>query len=75
MTGVTVSRNMRVPTRWPALVPAIIRAGHEPVLLEPEDLAGVPTYAHATPFEYGRGGREEDMPSTAVTARPRGAHR
>ncbi len=26
---------MKVETNWPALVPAIRRAGHEPVLVEP----------------------------------------
>jgi hypothetical protein len=26
---------VNVPTHWPALVPAIIRAGHTPVLVEP----------------------------------------
>ena len=58
---------MRVVTRWPALVPAIVRAGHEPVLLPPVETD--------TPFEYGRGTSEQDMPEPSLTARPRGAQR
>ena len=31
---------MKVHTHWPALVPAIRRAGHEPVLVEPLEYDG-----------------------------------
>ncbi len=47
---------MKVFTKWPALVPAIRRAGHEPVLIdsetEPEPMAPLPfTLPVAPPLE------------------------
>ena len=71
---------MRVITKWPALVPAIQRAGHEPVLLDSDgevadDRPSPYQDPHFMPYEYGRGAREQDMPEPSVTARPRGAQR
>jgi len=74
---VTLSNSMRVTTKWPALIPAILRAGHEPALEAPSVDPHQPFAARTldAPFEYGRGAREQDMPEPACTARPRGARR
>jgi hypothetical protein len=64
---VTLSKPMRVITRWPALIPAITKAGHEPVLLPSDD--NTPSMSEAA------GVREQEMPAPPVTARPRGARR
>lgn len=66
---------MRVITRWPALVPAIVRAGHEPILLDSDGEVSDRPLVTDAPYEYGRGAREQDMPEPQVTARPRGAQR
>jgi hypothetical protein len=59
---------MRVVTRWPALVPAIERAGHEAVVVDPvEDEKWVKVYINGT-FNLPE---ERDY----CTARPRGARR
>ena len=59
---------MRVITRWPGLVPAIERAGHEPVVVE-DEAAAHPMWETGTTFNPA------DLPDPPVTARPRGAQR
>lgn len=61
---------MIVHTRWPALVPAIERAGHQPVLDYPLDLPDQTDVMRDT-----AGAAEAELPPGAVTARPRGAQR
>lgn len=60
---------MRVQTRWPALIPAIERAGHEPVLVGPVEEEPHP------PWHTSAGFLTTDLPDPPVTARPRGAQR
>jgi hypothetical protein len=63
---------MRVVTRWPALVPAIERAGHEAVVVESEE--EMDQRSHAVTVRVA-GFRGDQLSEDYCTARPRGARR